>query len=532
MIPVSTLLAGTVFVALAAFNVVVMLEASRPACTGMVKARLVAYHRTCGYLFVILLCIMVWNMSRRLVGTGLSEAPALVAVHVALALVLLPLLALKVLIARSYKHLHSLLMSLGLAIFATSFALVFLPVLSQALHSKGNETIGYGVTLLITAGLCLVAGSLAIRRIKNRQDAMADSLRIPPVSIASTRSKDLQEIARSPMTLLLTHIEQQTHDTKTFRFLVPGERRFRAKAGQFLTFHWFIDGKRVLRSYTISSSPTQTNYVEITPKLVENGCVSDFLHDQAKLGLTVEASGPHGTFYFDEAVHRKIVLIAAGSGITPMISIVRYISDLRLPTPVTLLYCVRTHKDIIFKAELERLRNIAPNFNYSLSLSQPDDTWRGHRGHLTQDFICEHVTDLDAPTFFLCGPQGFVEKTRQILMSLGVQENRVTEESFGGRPEAPRTNEFVAKPLGTIEFVRSHKTCDIRAASTLLEVAEANGVQIPFGCRQGQCGTCATRILCGAVHMDTDVGLTGEQANGGYVLPCVSRAEGTVVLAI
>lgn len=334
------------------------------------------------------------------------------------------------------------------------------------------------------------------------------------------------------MTLLLTQIEQQTHDTKTLRFLVPGERNVAAKAGQFLTFHWFINGKRVLRSYTISSSPTHTNYVEITSKRLDNGCVSNFLHDHAKLGLTVEASGPHGTFFFDETVHRNIVLIAAGSGITPMISIVRYITDLRLPTPVTLLYCVRTHKDIIFEAELEKMRNIAPNFNYSVSLSQPDDTWPGHRGHLTQDFICEHVTDLDTPTFFLCGPQAFMEKTCQILLSLGVGENRITEESFGRRPEAKKTNEFVAEPLGTIEFVRSLKTCDIPAAGTLLEVAEANGVQIPFGCRQGQCGTCATRVLCGAVHMDTDVGLTGEQASAGYVLPCVSRAEGTVVVAI
>jgi ferredoxin-NADP reductase len=141
------------------------------------------------------------------------------------------------------------------------------------------------------------------------------------------------------------------------------ERKIKAKPGQFLTFHWFLEGKRVLRSYTISSSPTRSEYVEITPKRVQNGCVSHFLHDEAKLGLVVEATGPHGKFYFDEMVHRSIVLIAAGSGITPIISIVRYIGDLRLPTPVTLLYFVRTEKDIIFEAELERLRNSVPNFN-------------------------------------------------------------------------------------------------------------------------------------------------------------------------
>jgi len=95
--------------------------------------------------------------------------------------------------------------------------------------------------------------------------------------------------------------------------------------------------------------------VEITPKRIENGCVSLFLKERAKPSLIVEASGPYCQFYFDETVHKSIVLIAAGSGITPMISMLRYIDDLKLATSVTLLYCVRTAADIIFQSELARL---------------------------------------------------------------------------------------------------------------------------------------------------------------------------------
>src|SRR6202795_3598111 len=109
-----------------------------------------------------------------------------------------------------------------------------------------------------------------------------------------------------------------------------------------------MDGQRVLRSYTVSSSPVHENYVEITPKRLENGCVSVFLNEGAKPGLTVEATGPYGRFYFDETFHKSIVLIAAGSGITPMISMLCYIDDLKLATRVTLLYSVRTRADIIF----------------------------------------------------------------------------------------------------------------------------------------------------------------------------------------
>src|SRR5438067_129018 len=120
MIPIPTLLAGTAFVTLAALNVVVMLEASRPACTFSLKRRLIACHRIGGYLFVILLCTMGWSMSQRLVGSGLSKAPTFVVAHVTLAIALVPLVGLKILITRRYGHLHSLLAPIGFTIFATS----------------------------------------------------------------------------------------------------------------------------------------------------------------------------------------------------------------------------------------------------------------------------------------------------------------------------------------------------------------------------------------------------------------------------
>jgi ferredoxin-NADP reductase len=99
------------------------------------------------------------------------------------------------------------------------------------------------------------------------------------------------ENATSSMRLLLSQIEQQTHDTKTLRFQILDERRFCVKPGQFLTFQWTIDGQRVRRSYTVSSSPVHENYVEITPKRMENGCVSVFLNERAKPGLAVEEAG-------------------------------------------------------------------------------------------------------------------------------------------------------------------------------------------------------------------------------------------------
>ena len=159
-----------------------------------------------------------------------------------------------------------------------------------------------------------------------------------------------------PSILRLASITPQTADSKTLRFILPHDRKLNARPGQFLTFSFLFDGKKVTRSYSICSSPARSGYVEITTKRVSRGCASVFLNDRASVGMTVEANGAFGQFCFDETRHQNIVLLAAGSGITPMMSMLRYMDDLCLETNVTLLYGVRTSSDIIFHDELEALR--------------------------------------------------------------------------------------------------------------------------------------------------------------------------------
>jgi len=530
MLNISAIVAGIAFITLAATNVVVMLEASQPSRNATTRTRLIALHKAGGYLFVILLCIMVYSMSQRLVGVGITgHLPTHLVLHIVLVLVLVPLLFLKILIARRYKLSHSTLKALGIIIFVISFALVSIPTLSELLRSANPGSLGLRLATGLVVAVCLFQCALVFRKTKqSRASAESSGVAETPTRLTPLT---IHEDTKSPMRLLLSQIEQQTHDTKTLRFQILSERRFCAKPGQFLTFHWTIDGQRVRRSYTVSSSPVHENYVEITPKRMENGWVSGFLNDRAKPGLRVEASGPFGRFYFDEALHKSIVLIAAGSGITPMISMLGYIDDLALATSVTLLYCVRTAADIIFENELSRLSRSLPNFKYELCLSRPDPTWKGRSGRLTEEFVSQYVADLNSPTFFLCGPKGFMDNARQILSTLGVNQDRILQESFGESKPSTESRPLAAGTVETVVFLHSEKVCQVSSASTLLDLAERNGVQIPFGCRQGQCGTCATRVLSGTVQMDVEAGLTAEQKDAGYVLPCVSRAEGTVVLS-
>jgi ferredoxin-NADP reductase len=512
-----------------------MLEATQSWRSGAARARLIAIHRVGGYLFVILLCIMAYIMSQRLAGLGITgHLPTHVVLHIVLVLVLVPLLLLKILIVRRYKQSHSSLKAIGIAIFVVSFVLVAIPTLSELLRSMNPGSIRLRLATGLVVMVCLVQIGLLFTKGK-RSPASTDPSQISPHIPQTPAPETLltkHENAQDPLPLLLAHTEQQTHDTKTLRFQVPTERRLFAKPGQFLTFRWMVDGQRVSRSYTISSSPVQENYVEITPKRAENGCVSVFLNDRAKPGLMVEATGPYGRFYFDQALHKSIVLIAAGSGITPMISMLRYIDDLKLPTRVTLLYCVRTGADVIFQNELARLGSSFHNFKYQVCLSRPHPDWAGPSGRLTGELISQHVLDVDSPTFFLCGPKGFMENAREILANLGVSQERILQESFGESNLSAGSRPPEAGSVETVVFMYSGKVCQVSAGSTLLDVAERNDVQIPYGCRQGLCGTCATRLLSGAVRMDVEAGLTAEQKDAGYVLPCVSHAEGTVVLAV
>jgi ferredoxin-NADP reductase len=525
---ISAILAGIIFVALAAANVVMMLEASQISRSPEARTRLIAAHRAGGYLFVTLFCTMVYGMTQRLAGVGITgHLPTYLVLHIVFVLFLIPLLLLKILVVRRYRQNQSVLKVLGIMIFVIAFVVVAIPTLSELLRSANPGSAWSRLVSGLIISVCLAQFGLVFKKSKSpypRPERVPEP-EIPTQSIRSTNGKKQD----GPMNLLLANIQRETHDTVTLRFLLPKERRLRAKPGQFLTFHWIVDGRRVVRSYTVSSSPNKKDYVEITPKRTENGCVSVFLNERAMPGLSVEARGPYGHFCFDEKLHNNIVLIAAGSGITPMIAILRYIDDLKLSTRVSLLYCVRTGADIIFENELARLERALPNFSYKVCLSRPHPEWTGASGRLAAESVSQLIVDMSSSTFFLCGPKGFMENARDILLSLGTSGHQILQESFGERPAESQPLDNLQSE--TVVFIHSQKTCQASIGSTLLDVAEHNGVQIPYGCRQGQCGTCATQVLSGEVHMDAQAGLTSEQKNSGYVLPCVSHAKGTVVLA-
>ena len=323
----------------------------------------------------------------------------------------------------------------------------------------------------------------------------------------------------------LLGIRRQTGDTVTLRFVMSGKQRLGARPGQFLTFDWIVDGRKLPRSYSISSSPLQTGCVEITVK--EQGIVSSFLNRCAQEGLTVTAHGPYGQFYFDERHHQSIVLFAGGSGITPIISMLRYSEERAPDTEIMLFYAVRTEHDVIFEEELERLKTRLRRFRCLVVASRPAMQWRGARGHVSRALIEQHLGQFSHKKFFLCGPASFMTTVKEILTYIGVRGEQVLQERFTIGALASMRD---AALTFTVDFAKSGRKCEAASADTLLVIAERHGINVPSSCRAGQCGTCATRVLAGEVEMDVEEGLDSGLREQGFRLLCVGHTRGYVSL--
>jgi ferredoxin-NADP reductase/DMSO/TMAO reductase YedYZ heme-binding membrane subunit len=359
------------------------------------------------------------------------------------------------------------------------------------------------------------------------------------------RSAPRQKIWSGPFRV--ARIIRQTPDVQTFRFASPdgGPLPFQHQPGQYLVISLVINGKKVNRPYTISSSPTQQDYCEITVKREEMGLVSRHLHDTLREGDSINISAPTGRFIFDGTQAQSVVLIAGGVGITPLMAIARYLTDKRWKGDIYFAYSAKTPNDIIFRKELDNLQARFPNLHLHVTLSRAGDTdWTGHKGHATAEFLTKCIPKLPTRLVYVCGPDAMMTMTIQVLKDLGVPAERIKMEEF----IAAKKTELVETDAGMtcvsapdisvpddgtgpkLKFSRSAKTVALAPDKSLLEIAEEAGVNIDFECRSGICGTCKTRLLGGCVTMDTQDALTDEDKSKNIILMCQARASGPVMV--
>jgi ferredoxin-NADP reductase/Fe-S-cluster-containing hydrogenase component 2 len=332
--------------------------------------------------------------------------------------------------------------------------------------------------------------------------------------------------------LKLSEMEEVTHNVKTFRFqcLNGGAIPFDYLPGQFLTLHIAPRGVPTQRSYTIASTPTWRDRIEITVKREPYGLVSRWLHDELKIGEEVEIEAPNGTFVFNGEQAESIVLIGAGVGITPMMSVARYLTETQWPGKVALILGFRAPRDYIFRQEIEQLKTRNPNLTVTVTMSDPgEEAWSGVRGRIDGTLLASAVQDISKRRTHICGPPSMMDAVKSTLLGLGIHESQVRTEAFGTVTRDPTSISARSSEIaGKIVFQASDMTAPAPVDATILEVANELGIFIDNACRSGTCASCRVKLLSGEVSMGVEDALTDRDKTEGYVLACQAKIRGDV----
>lgn len=380
----------------------------------------------------------------------------------------------------------------------------------------------------------------------------------------------------------------ETADVKTFVFRPEGGGWFSYKPGQFVTLELPVPGGPVWRTYTLSSTPTRPFSASVTVKAQAGSIGTRWMFDTLVPGMTLTASGPAGHFSHWNHLAERYLFLSAGSGITPMMSMLRAMADTAPASDVAFLTCGRTPGDLLFRDELEMLARQMPNLELGLMVERKSaaDRWHGLTGRIDMARLKFLVRDYRQREIFCCGPEPFMAGVRLMLEDAGFDMRHYHEESFGAPSKAQTQPQTKAQtqvqvqatsakaasaaktvtPAGAddrvpsqvqgavptaaapaqdapstagyagegvqLQFSRSDVTTTCAPGTTLLEAARSAAVRIPAACEAGMCGTCKVKKTAGDATMAHNGGITDEEIANGYILACCSHPLTAVTLEI
>ncbi|MGR5499669.1 MOSC N-terminal beta barrel domain-containing protein [Vibrio sp. DNB22_10_4] len=286
------------------------------------------------------------------------------------------------------------------------------------------------------------------------------------------------------------------------------------KAGQHLPIELNLDGQVVKRLYTLSSSPSRPGRLAVSVKRIDGGSVSNWLFEHFQVGDTLIADKPNGSFHMANADHEPLLLLSAGSGVTPMMSMLRDLSDRDAVNNVVFFHQCSTVDDIPFAEELKSLEAKHENFTVMLSLTQSNDDWQGLKGRFSLSHL-KQIPDLTARQVFVCGPDGFMQKAKNLMLKKGLAEDHYHQEAFGVATATEDSVKAVQISIDGNVFEGDNQ-------KTLLEQAEDAGLSITHTCRAGFCGACKVTVESGLVHQPDVPAIQESEIAEGKVLACCS----------
>ncbi len=322
--------------------------------------------------------------------------------------------------------------------------------------------------------------------------------------------------------LVLNEIIDTKKEAKIFRFTSPTGYLPPFEAGQYINIFINIDGVLTSRPYSLSSSPKERAYYEITVAGIKDGFVSTYLLNEAKVGDEFVCNGPNGVFHYQPVFHKKKSLfLAGGSGITPFISMLREILESRMDRDIVMLYGARNEKIALYHEYLKSLSEKFSNFKYYLVVSN-DDSYNGPKGFIDKKLITSLVPDYMERTSYICGPQIMNDFCYNELIRLGLPIKQVRREMFGTRRDICNEEGWPSGIKGdeVFKLTINGKSYAAKASESLLTTLERHGIRVNVCCRSGECSLCRVKLVSGNVYLAKGALMRACDSKYGYIHSC------------